>query len=391
MYGKTMKFEDAIYNFVKILKDYDYNISGTDSIWDLIFPDNKSQWYHLKIVKYNKISYIYHIDGNSCPLEVSPGKGVQVTNSFGGSSYKDGSDDPSRVWSTIVTSALAWLKKVKKNWIKANRQVQEQYPLNRRYGVVQNSLIKASFSDFYKLDKDLGKTDSRRFIRLVEEGYFHKEKNFIRENMTAKEYFDYCRIAYIAGKRKDDHVDVNLSGREMYKRYADGRHEGLLDINEDSCQEFTDWIDGKHAKKTSGGHPWEIKRGGNTTHIDLSVFRPHFSRKEGFVIELRGESFGRLKETIKMFLAIYDALLPISISDPEGIRMRLLAQDNIGIIPYFESLHRANQYFKEDKHVYDVIHYDDLGIYKRRITPFISWEPLPLLKPIDLMTDFPKS
>jgi hypothetical protein len=46
----------------------------------------------------------------------------------------------------------------------------------------------------------------------------------------------------------------------MYRLYADGRHEGLLDIDEDAKQEFSDWIDGKHPKRTSGGHPWEIKR-----------------------------------------------------------------------------------------------------------------------------------
>jgi hypothetical protein len=31
--------------------------------------------------------------------------------------------------------------------------------------------------------------------------------------------------------------------------------------------------------------------------------------------------------------------------------------------------------------VFDVMHYDDLGRYKRRISPFITWEPLPILKP----------
>ncbi|MBW1801354.1 MAG: hypothetical protein JRJ85_11585, partial [Deltaproteobacteria bacterium] len=136
--------------------------------------------------------------------------------------------------------------------------------------------------------------------------------------------------------------------------------------------------------RSMGGHPWEIKRGGNTTHIDLSVSRPSFLRKEGFRIELRGASIHRLAETIKMFLAIFDASLPISIADPEGIRKRLLAQDNIGIIPRYHSLHRANQHFRDDQHVYDALYYDDLGRYKRRITPFIAWEPLPVIKPKDI-------
>jgi hypothetical protein len=167
----------------------------------------------------------------------------------------------------------------------------------------------------------------------------------------------------------------------MYVLYADGRHEGLLEIKGDSEKEFADWIDGRHPKRTGGGHPWEIKRGGNTTHIDLSVYRPSLHSKDGFKIELRGPSIGRLKETIQMFLAIHDASLPIAITDPEAIRKRLLGQDNIGIVPAYDSLHRANQRFREDQCVHDVLRYDDLGRNKRRIAPFITLEPLPLLKP----------
>ena len=137
--------------------------------------------------------------------------------------------------------------------------------------------------------------------------------------MTANDFFEYCKIAYIAGQVKGDHVDTQLSGRQMYERYADGRDDGLLEISGDSSDEFATWIDGTHPKKRIGGHPWEIKRGGNTTHIDLYVSRPRYGQKEGFVVTLCGRSFNRLKETICMFLAIYEAGLPITIDDPEGI------------------------------------------------------------------------
>ncbi|MCK5404557.1 MAG: hypothetical protein KAI75_04975, partial [Desulfobulbaceae bacterium] len=150
---------------------------------------------------------------------------------------------------------------------------------------------------------------------------------------------------------------------------------------ENSEQEFGDWVDGKHTLRRGGGHPFEIKRGGNTTHIDLSVTRPYHSHKEGFKVELRGESIGRMVETIKMFLALKKSNLPITIANPENIRKRLLAQDNIGIVPSYTFLHRANQHFREDQDVFDVLHYDDLGRYKRRITPFITWDPLPVIKP----------
>jgi hypothetical protein len=86
-------------------------------------------------------------------------------------------------------------------------------------------------------------------------------------------------------------------------------------------------------------------------------------------------------ETMKMLLAIHEASLPISIANPESMRKRLLAQDNIGIVPCYSSLHRANQHFRKEDAVYDVMHYDELGRFKRRIAPFITWEPLPILKP----------
>jgi hypothetical protein len=72
---------------------------------------------------------------------------------------------------------------------------------------------------------------------------------------------------------------------------------------------------------------------------------------------------------------------PIAIADPEGVRKRLLAQDNIGIVPRQETLHRPAQDFGSNSGVYDVMYYADLGRYKRRLTPFITWDLLPLLVP----------
>ena len=80
-------------------------------------------------------------------------------------------------------------------------------------------------------------------------------------------------------------------------------------------------------------------------------------------------------------VTVFDDFEAITIDDPEGIRKRLLAQDNIGIVPGFYSLHRANQHFSEEDDVFDVLYFDDLGRYKARIKPFITWEPLPVLKP----------
>lgn len=371
-------FDERIDALITKLTQFEYQISGFDPVWDVIFPNKKNHYHHIRITRYRETFYLHHIDGNLCSLQIEKNKGFQAMESFGHDLY-DGRHDPAKAWKNLMISACDWLDFVKKDWIKAAKKVYESYPLNRRYGVVPHSVVRSSLTDIFRLDEALGKAKTKKFIRLVEEGSIHRTKHTTIESMTASDYFDYCRIAYLAGKRKDDHIDENMTGREMYTRYADGRDEGLLEISPDSPTEFADWIDGKHPKRERGGHPWEIKRGGNTTHIDLSVSRSSYDRS--FIVSLSGASSTRLKETICMFLGIHQAGLPITISDPEGIRKRLLAQDNLGIVPCYDSLHRANQHFPEEDDVYDVLYFDDLGRYKRRIKPFITWEPLPILTP----------
>ncbi len=375
----NQQFEENVYGLIAELEQLDYSIESIDRIWEVIFPHKTARqivYHYMRVTKFKDIFYIGLIDGKLCSLEIRMNKSVQATSSF---DSLPGVGNPTKDWHGLISSARNWLKNVKKDWIKANKQIWLSYPLNRRYGIVCNSLVRKSLTDMYRIDQELGKAKTKKMIKLVEQGNVSAYHNPILPSMTAKDYFEYCKIAYISGQRKDDHVDENLSGRQMYERYADGRDEGLLEIAENSTEEFADWIDGKHPKRTRGGHPWEIKRGGNTTHIDLSVSRSRYG-EEGFIVQLCGRSISRLKETICMFLGIHEAGLPITIENPEGIRKRLLGQDNIGIVPCYNSLHRANQHFHAYDSVYDVMYYDDLGRYKNRIKPFITWEPLPLLK-----------
>ena len=368
--------------FLKELQKFDYDLSVNDPVWKVLFKDLYSKWRCIHVVLYQESFYITDIEGESGVLEVKSSESINMIVSRFQSHPKPVYEDEYMlgVWENLISSAHKWLRYVKKDWIRANKQVQNEYPLNYRYGIVPNCLARESLPNIYRLDNDLGKKRTRILIRLIEDGFFDKDENTTVSSMTADRYFEYCKIAYVAGARKTDNVDKSLTGRELYKRFADGRHEGLLDISPDSEQEFADWIDGKHPKKSTGGHPWEIKRGGNTTHIDLAVSRPS-SGKERFIVQLRGESLGRMLETMKMLLAIYDAGLPITIANPESVRSRFLGQDNIGIIPKYDNLHRANQHFHPTENVFDVIHYSDLGRNKRRLAPFIKWEVLPILKP----------
>ena len=244
----------------------------------------------------------------------------------------------------------------------------------------------------YSIGKALGPAKSRAFVRIHASGYFHREENAQLEDMTANQFFEYCRIAYLAAERKDDHLDRTLTGREMYHRYADGRCGALLEIDPDSPDEFLAWLDHKTpCTRDLGDHPWEIKCGGNTTHIDLYVGRPRrydwlpdAKKKDSkesrtVFVGLRGHHIGRIVETVKMFLALHKAGLPIWIDDADDVRDRIIGRDLMGLIPESESLHRGWQEFPRDFHVSDVLHFSDFGRARRFALPFVSWRPLPVL------------
>ncbi len=246
-----MELTNSTFAFLKELGDFAYELSVLDRVWNILFPDQREKWNHLHVNKYKGTFYVTHVDGDSGGLEVEPNKGLRAMDTMRASSrYRIANEDQlSAIWGPLITSASKWLQVVRKDWIKANRQVQVQYPLHHRYGLVPNALIRASLPDIYRLDKELGKARTRKLVRLIEEGFFLRTDNTEVSSMTAADYFQYCRIAYLAGKRKEETVDESLSGREMYTRYADGRHEGLLDIDPASEQEFADWIDGTHPQK----------------------------------------------------------------------------------------------------------------------------------------------
>jgi hypothetical protein len=260
--------------FIKELGKYSYKPDGMDQVWEVLFPDKENKWNFLYIRKYENAFYITHINGAGRPLRMGPRNHLQEVDTLGARMPKLDMDGITEIWGPLFTDARKWLDVVRRDWMKAYSRLVAEFPLNLRYGIVSNAILRANGPHIYHLDKQVGRKNAEAFLRIVESGYFEKSDLMMVRSMNADCYFKYCRIAYIAGKRKEDVLDRKLSGREMYKKYADGRHDGLLDISPSSKKAFADWIDGKHPKRTHGGHPWEIKRGGSETHIDLSVYSP---------------------------------------------------------------------------------------------------------------------
>lgn len=153
---------------------------------------------------------------------------------------------------------------------------------------------------------------------------------------------------------ENEYEDVqNYSPKEAYYEYADGRDEVLKDIDINSEAEFSKWY---FDKNRFGGHPWEVCRGGNSTHIDLGVIN-----EDGkWYYFLRGKSWNRSIETIKFYLALRRKGLPVFLEDVQEILNRLLGKDKIGIVPDFVIPRYCERDFTKEK-ILDFMHlpYDE--------------------------------
>ena len=153
------------------------------------------------------------------------------------------------------------------------------------------------------------------------------------EKLTANDFYNFCAMGY----RANNYSGGELSPKEWYLRHADGRDEGLREIDPDSTEAFNDWFFDRDRR---GGHPWEVCRGGNSTHVSLGV---HHDEK-GYYLILAGSAWTRCIETIRFYLALREAGVPVILLEGRQLLARMLEEDKIGIVPngiwpaYCESL-----------------------------------------------------
>ena len=234
-----------------------------------------------------------------------------------------------------------------------NDYVDDNLPYPHRTGVIRRS-------DEWKAYPEM----RDRVWEGVDDSTFHTFKDLAAKNdadhigrikvFTANDFFRACVIGYRACGYDLD----GLSPSESYLRYADGRDEGLTGtghgLNEGPGIDFDDasaWSSWYFDRQRGGGHPWEIIRGGNSTHVDLFVchdehhlgylFRSgkisedEYNRrlqKAGYYFEVCGKH--RCEESIKFFVALRKAGLPVVLRDAGEIIAKYEGTDFIGIVPH---------------------------------------------------------
>lgn len=151
----------------------------------------------------------------------------------------------------------------------------------------------------------------------------NKEYDYISriDKMTAQDYYNICKLCY---KSINLESSNELSSKDLFYKYADGRDCGLKDIDLNSCEAFEEWV------KIANDHACQIRGGSTTSRIDLWVAKD----EKGYYLVLSGKYLWISNETIKFYIELIKNNIPVFLFDAEVIRDRLIGNGIVGIVPY---------------------------------------------------------
>lgn len=346
---------DEEYNEMKETGEIE-SFEDLQSLWKSYYPE-EIKWYNVSFILYEKEFFLIFNSKLHVKIDIDTGKSA-------GAHFED--DEQITFFTWILTKIENEVTSFITNPTAYNKFISENLPLCKRLGKIKRMTLWKNMNDAERLDKELGLYNLKKFEKIVN---IIKEEKVIKE-MTADDYFYYCAICYDANEYFKDLG--RLIPRDKYRKMADGRDEGLLAIQGDSSNVFENWYE----TRSHSGHPWEICRGGNTTHISLSLHRS----KEGWVLYLNGSSRVRAVETAKMAIALFENNIPFILVDAEQMRTMFKGEDYLGIVPEDIIPKYCHSYFPEEDKIHDFINpWHDEDIVKV-IKNYAKWYPIETLE-----------
>ena len=320
-----------IKKLITVIEEFEPFRDGQDERWTFFFKE-KRRWRRLHVTKYDGTYYFSGSDFDA----------------FSYPNQKAGEIGPDEHFPIWIREISRWRRSVAHDPIEAQARLFRKLPLGCRKGIVLRKNARFLMSDWMPIASELSKDERKKIL-----GVLRKSSPDFSRAMTLNKFFEYCRVAYQANPATFKGFRSGLSGKEYYKQYADGRHDGLLDIAPRSAEAFARW----HKQGCRGGHPWEIYRGGNSTHINMYVAHSKL-HAEHWEVHLCALSSTRMVETCRIALALTQAGLPIIVDDAKSYTDRILDQDWVGIIPRDEEVSYAWQSFPAEWGVRDCVKLD---------------------------------
>jgi hypothetical protein len=193
------------------------------------------------------------------------------------------------------------------------------------------------------------------------------------EKITTRQFFEACKAYYQANPdwfNAKEFLKRNprASAKDWYSKFADGRDDGLTNVDEDSHEDYLEWAAERGKFCFNGHHPWEIERGMSVT-LDAHLYIKKETDK-GYCFELSFHPF-RIPQLVKGFVRMRNLGIPVEIYDYKNLEKILKCEDYIGIVEEHGDI--IHKYDRGDD-VFECKHlpsYRSIGFIKK-----ITWEPI---------------
>lgn len=291
-------------------------------------------------------------------------------------------------WQSDTTELIEWLIAETKEVLEKlhtgtyNAEIQKTLPDRYKYGVI-------SRRDYWNIYPEEC-ADYRSAFSEEQIASFLSDKNELDAEvpprclpeMTARKFYEACAVCYRAIEmehrscslfKDSEQEHTRYSGttpKELYYMFADGRDDGLRNVPLDDAAAFEEWRNQKGSYyEFNGHHPWEILP---SFSADYSMHL--YVRKDpaGYYFSLSGSTFQCSRATIRSYLALRDAGLPVRLVDGEKLAARLEETDMIGIVPQGRPTVYVNQIMQYK--IQDSVHLSD-GDKPELVAEKAIWQP----------------
>lgn len=340
-----MKLVRCLRSVLRLLKQTQPFRDESDVVWwGPYFIPRPREWCPSQFILYDGVLYCrLYIQTGSYGLSWEVKTGAVE---FEGGSSAGGYHNGEYLWSKALVQIEGRLKSAIKDFSRYNRLVEKKLPLSCRTGKIQRRLTwprnakpPLSFRQISRLEKTVD--DVKNLPRL--------------EFMTLSRYLETAAIAYDAGFRE---LRAH-SPLAKYKKKADGRHGGLLDLPTDDPEAFFKWF---HSSQWAGTHPWEIVFG----HPHGIMISPHYYQEDrswNYVMWV--DSLGWYVSAARMAIALGEHRVPFEFHNHKEVLEALKGIDEVDV--------GSDLY---------AVHYDDLKKQRPDAVRMIRWDPIPQMGPI---------
>ena len=320
--------------------------------WHERYPE-ETCWYQFSAVEDAEIGYRAIFIGQKFVIEVDERK------------EKDYPNEISEFAQWILDALNAAYKKLQDG--SYNDFVDANLPPQHRTGTLVRKYLWDAFPDARtSFFKNISPADVAEFVKCASEQDSDRRRltNHLKE-MTANDFFSFCALGY----KENNYEGCELTPREQYYKHADGRDDGLGEIDCDSPEAFHEWYNDRNHH---GGHPWEVCRGGNSTHVSLYVHED----EDGYTLTVAGDAWTRTIESVKFYLALRRAGLPVYMMEATALADRLTEKEKIGIVPEGVMPAYCHSYFPNE-HIIDFMNLPDEN--REKLLPHCVWQKEPVV------------